>query len=83
MQIATITSKRQLTIPAKIFKKANLSIGDKVIIKEEGGELRIKRSADLVEKLAGSATVSQSLRGVDVEVALRIAKQRYFGRGNR
>ena len=83
MQLATITSKRQLTIPSRLFKKANLSIGERVIIEEKEGELRIKKALDLVEELAGSVSVPVRLRGVDIDEAIRIAKRRYFGRENK
>lgn len=79
-QLATITSKRQLTIPSKIFKKAGLSIGDKVMVEEDGGELRIKKALDLVEELAGSVKVPKHLRSIDTDQAIRIAKERYFGK---
>lgn len=79
-QLATITSKRQLTIPSKIFKKAGFKKGDMVIVKEEEGELRIKRAVDLVEELAGSVKVPEHLSGVDTDKAIRIAKGRYFGK---
>ncbi|KKT85672.1 MAG: hypothetical protein UW85_C0015G0008 [Parcubacteria group bacterium GW2011_GWA1_Parcubacteria_45_10] len=79
MQIATITSKRQLTIPSNLFKKANLSTGDKVVIEEYGGELRIKKTLDLVEELAGFVSVPKRLRGANVDRAISIAKRRHFG----
>jgi len=78
--LATITSKRQLTIPSAIFKKAKLKEGDKVIIAENEGELRIKRAVDLVEELAGSVQVPDHLKGIDIDEAIRIAKERHFGK---
>jgi len=78
--LATITSKRQLTIPSAIFKKAKLKEGDKVIIAENEGELRIKRAVDLVEELAGSVQVPDHLKGIDIDEAIRIAKEIHFGK---
>lgn len=78
--VATITSKRQLTIPSSLFKKANLAVGDKVIIEKTGGELRIKKALDLVEELAGSVSVPAHLKGVDIDKAIEIAKKRYFAK---
>ncbi len=78
--LATITSKRQLTIPSALFSKAKFSKGDKVIIEESNGDIRITSSANLVEKLAGSVSVQKHLRGVDLNKAVKIAKKSYFKR---
>lgn len=83
IQIGTISSKRQLTIPSRVFRKANLSTGDKVIIQEKDGELIIKKTADLVDQLAGSVSVPQNLMGRDVEESLKSAKERYFSRNKK
>ncbi|OGM63914.1 hypothetical protein A2893_00165 [Candidatus Woesebacteria bacterium RIFCSPLOWO2_01_FULL_39_25] len=78
--IATITSKRQLTIPSELFKNTKLAEGDKVLIEEKNGELRIKKAVDLVEELAGSVEIPKHLRGIDIDKAIRIAKKNYFGK---
>lgn len=78
MQIATVTSKRQLTIPSKIFKKAGVRIGEKVIVQEVEGGLLIKPAMRLVEELGGSVFVPKNLRGADIDKAVEIAKERYF-----
>lgn len=78
---ATITSKRQLTIPVKVFRSLGFEVGDRVVITEEDGALKIKRAVDLVEKLAGSVKIPDELKGVDVDEAIRIAKERRFGGG--
>jgi len=75
---ATITSKRQLTIPAKLFKKAGLSHGDKVLMEEKDGKIILRSALSLVEELAGSVKIPKHLRGVDADEAIRIAKERYF-----
>lgn len=76
--LATITSKRQLTIPSAVFKKANFKKGDKVIVEEKDGELRIKRAVDLVEELAGSVTVPKRLRGVSEDEIIKKAKAEHY-----
>jgi AbrB family looped-hinge helix DNA binding protein len=80
MALATITSKRQLTIPSKVFKTVGFKKGDKVIVEEENGALKIKKATALVEELAGSVKVPKHLMGVDVDEAIRIAKQRRFSK---
>lgn len=39
MEIATVTSKGQITIPASIRKILNLDKGDKVILEEDNGKI--------------------------------------------
>lgn len=78
MQMATITSKRQLTIPSKIFKKAGIGIGERVVVQEVEEGLLIRSAMRLVEDLAGSVSVPKRLRGVDIDKAVEIAKERYF-----
>lgn len=41
-QIATISSKGQLVIPAALRKKYRLKAGTRVAVVDEGGEIRIK-----------------------------------------
>jgi AbrB family looped-hinge helix DNA binding protein len=77
--LATITSKRQLTIPVSLFKKAGLSKGDKVVIEEKEGNIILKPALSIVEKLADSVSVPKHLKGVNVDKAIKIAKDRYFG----
>ncbi len=77
---ATITSKRQLTIPAEVYGKIGLKKGDKVIISENAGEIRMKRAIDLLEELAGSVKIAKPLRGADIDKAISLAKEEYFSK---
>jgi len=78
--IATVTSKRQLTIPSELFKNIKLTKGDKVLIEEKGGDIIIKPTTTLVEELAGSVEIPEDLKGIDIDEAIRIAKKNYFGK---
>jgi len=80
---ATITSKRQLTIPAGIFKAARLFERQKVLISQEGSRLVITPAADLVEKLAGSLQVPSRWRGKDIDTIIEEAKAEYFSNKDR
>lgn len=79
-QMATITSKRQLTIPVALFKKANLSQGDRVLIEERNGKLLIKKAVDLVEELAGSIKVPKKWKGKDIDQIIEESKRKYFSK---
>lgn len=76
--VATITSKKQLTLPSEIFKKAGLRVGEKVVVSEENGRLIITPAERLVEELAGSVPAPENLRGKDINEVIEQAKKRYF-----
>ncbi len=78
--IATITSKRQLTIPSELFKNIKLTRGDKVLMEEREGNIILRPASSLVEKLAGSVAVPEHLKGIDIDEAIRIAKKNHFGK---
>ena len=63
MELARITSKGQITIPAAIRKKLNLKEGDKVIFIEEKGRFIITNEAKLAfreiqDEMIGEAETS-------------------------
>lgn len=76
--IATITSKRQLTIPARIFKNAGLKERQKVVVREERGAIKIEPAFLAVERLAGSVRVPARFRGMDADEIIRKSKEEYF-----
>jgi bifunctional DNA-binding transcriptional regulator/antitoxin component of YhaV-PrlF toxin-antitoxin module len=77
-QVASITSKRQLTIPAKIFKAAGFKIGDKVLVSVEGSRIRIESALSMVKKLAGSVKVPTRYRGLSEQEIMKKAQQDYW-----
>jgi len=77
-QVATITSKRQLTIPAAIFKKAGFYENQRVLVAEENGELRIRSAAAHVMSLAGSVKIPKRFKGMDIDEIIEVAKRENF-----
>lgn len=77
-QIATITSKKQLTIPAEVFRKAGLEIGQRVIVSEENGSLKITPAERLVEQLAGSVPIPKKWQGKSLKWIKENAIKEYF-----
>ena len=76
--IASITSKRQLTIPASIYKKVKFSERQKVLVTDKEGQIIITPFADLVEKLAGSLKVPRKWRSRNIDDIIENAKSEYF-----
>ena len=79
-QIATITSKKQLTIPAEVFRQAGLQIGQRVIVSEENGDLKITSAEKLVERLAGSIPMPKKWKGKDIDEIIEEARNEYFSK---
>lgn len=77
-QIATVTSKKQLTLPVALFKKAGFKIGQKVIVSEEDGRLLITPAEKLIEELAGSVMVPNKWKGKNTRQIVNETKNEYF-----
>lgn len=77
-QMATITSKKQLTLPAALFRKAGLHIGQKVVVSEENGRLILTPAEKLVEELAGSVPLPERWKGKDIDEIIEEATEDYF-----
>ena len=79
-QIATITSKKQLTLPAELFRQVGFRVGEKVIVSEENGSLKITSAERLVEELAGSVPMPKKWRGKDIDEIIEEARNEYFSK---
>lgn len=77
-QMATITSKKQLTLPAELFRKAGLRIGQKVIVSEENGRLILTPAERLVEELAGSLAMPKKWVGKSLDKIIEESAEEYF-----
>lgn len=75
---AKITSKRQLTIPVVLFKRARLQENQRVLIRELNGELRIISSLSLIDSLAGSVSTPRRFVGLSPDEIIFKAKKEYF-----
>lgn len=80
---ATITGKRQITIPIKLFKAANLDKNKKVIITQEKNRLVITSAISLVDSLAGSLKMPKSWQGQDLDSIIENSKTEYFAQKNK
>lgn len=80
--IATITSKRQFTIPVALFKKANLKSNQRVLVKlvSADGVLRVEPMKRIVDELAGSVKIPVQYKGMDIDKMIEKAKFEYFSK---
>ena len=77
-KIATITGKRQITIPIKLFKAAKLDETKKVLVSERQGEIVITSPLSKVEKLAGSLKMPKRWKGKDIDTIVEDSTLEYF-----
>ena len=75
---STITSKRQLTIPSRIFRAVGFSEGQKVIITHKNGSIIVQPSSQLVERLAGSVKIPIRFRSMSIDKMIERAKKEYY-----
>ena len=78
-QTATITQKRQFTIPVAIFKALGMKEGDKVIVSHENGKMTAEPMMQLIDRLAGSVKIPAHLKHIkNPDQLIKKAKQEYF-----
>ena len=58
MELAKVTSKGQITVPAEIRKKLRLRTGDKVVFAEEDGKIVFRNAS-----LTALSEIQEDMRG--------------------
>lgn len=76
--LATITSKRQLTIPVELYELFNLSAGEKMLMYRENKLIKMEPATSLVERLAGSVKIPERFKGLSTEKIIQKAKKEHF-----
>lgn len=76
-KVSTITSKRQLTIPAQIFQAVGLKEGQRVLIEDKEGTVVVKPANEVVERLAGSVEIPTRFALLGIDEIIRRAKKEY------
>ncbi len=79
-QVATITSKMQLTMPINIAKKLGLKPGQKVFVSEHNGQATVTPIASLIEKLAGSLEIPERWKGNSIDHIIEQARAAHFAK---
>ncbi|KKP88447.1 MAG: hypothetical protein UR93_C0013G0007 [Berkelbacteria bacterium GW2011_GWA2_35_9] len=78
IKTATITSKRQLTIPASIFNELGLSTVRTMVIEKNNNSLVLTPVQNLVNTLAGSITIPKKYQGLSMDKIIENSKTEYF-----
>lgn len=77
-KLATITSKRQITIPVALFRRAGFTDRQKLYVVEDGGKIILSPASNLVNELAGSLKVPKAWQGMELDKVIESAKKDYF-----
>lgn len=73
-----ITDKRQITIPAAIFKAADLKEGDVLVVRIQNNRIIMDQAKTLLNRLAGSLKVPDEYKNKTVDEIITEAKQNRF-----
>lgn len=77
--VATITSKRQFTIPIELFKKANLKTNQKVLVTmDKSGGFKVESLRNLVKELSGSVPLAEEYKGLSLNKMVEKARKNYY-----
>lgn len=77
---ATITSKRQITLPASLFSELGLKKGQKLTITKRGDELIMKSALSAIYRLMGSVKRPEKYKGMDIDEMIEKSKMEYFSK---
>jgi AbrB family looped-hinge helix DNA binding protein len=87
VNVATVTSKGQITLPVSIRKRLGLRKGSKIVFLEAGEEVRIFKEEDLERRFAvfdrmreDSRLTRRELRALVKEAKNRLWKEHFAGR---
>lgn len=78
LQTVRITSKRQITIPAKIFRRLKLQEGDALTLDTDGERVIMRKAQAFLDELAGSVSLPEKYRGMSLDTVIAKAKEEYF-----
>lgn len=75
---ATITSKRQITLPAQLFSQMGLKTGQKLTIVAKDNEFTMSPAVSAVYKLMGILKRPKEYAGMTEDEMIEAAKNEYF-----
>ncbi|MDQ3098222.1 MAG: AbrB/MazE/SpoVT family DNA-binding domain-containing protein [bacterium] len=75
---AKISSKRQITIPAKVFNLLRLKEGDELSISVEKNQMIMEKAQSYLDSVAGSLPLPEKYKNKSLEMILAESKSEYF-----
>lgn len=80
IKTATISSKRQLTIPVSIYDKLNLSNVRTMVVEENDNTLVLTPVQNVVDSLAGSVSIPPKYKNINIDEIIEKSKVEYFNK---
>lgn len=77
-KIATVTNKKQITIPAMLFRKVGFYNGQKILVRELDGDIILSSFDGIVNELAGSLKSPKRWQGKNIDKIIDSAKKEYL-----
>jgi len=78
LQSVRISSKRQITIPSKIFNELGITQGDHLLVKKTEDSIILTPAEILVRKLTGIIKLAKKTNDEQLERIIRKSKENYF-----
>ena len=75
---ATVTSKNQITLPSKLYKKLGLTKGSKITFIDEGKKITVTAQKSIIDNLANSIRIPNYLNNAIIKTAIEKGKSSYF-----
>ena len=73
-----ITSKRQITIPKKLYDKLDFQKGEVLVLRDSGGGIMMEKPTQVLDDLAGSVKLPNRFQGLSSQEIVKKAKKEYF-----
>lgn len=77
-QLVRISSKRQVTIPSKIYASLGLTQNDNLIFELKDDTVVMRKAQLILDELEGSIPVPKKYMGMPMDLIIRDAKREYF-----
>lgn len=78
--IVTVTSKRQITLPANLYFELGIEKGQKLQIRQQGRELVMSLELDELHELMGSVKRPKKYAKLGIDEMIAQAKNEYWGK---
>lgn len=75
---ARISSKRQVTIPVKIFNLLKLSQGDELVMEVMDNRVVVQKAQAVLDEASGSLSLPRKYKGLQLDEVIAQAKQEHF-----
>ncbi|MBU6389436.1 AbrB/MazE/SpoVT family DNA-binding domain-containing protein [Patescibacteria group bacterium] len=73
-----ISSKRQITIPARVFLELRLEEGDQLTVKRKNNSLVLEKAEAVLDRLENSVELPKKYKGLSLNQVIRRAREEYF-----